>query len=282
MLTSNRGRIDTANFTVSKVFRRKVAISSSIHTIHRLQSSRSWQVFQVYGYLRVSSTMQVEGDSLETQERQIHAYAATKGWSVANENIFIEAGVSGSIDFSERPASARLLSVLKSGDTIIFTKLDRAFRNVRNAFNTLHELKQMGVNAHFLDLGGEVTGNGIGAIVFAVMSAFASFERERIATRIREVKQMQKSQGKFVGGRRAFGYAIVDGVKVPRDDEQQVIAQMKTMKVSGATLRQIQCWLAASQGVELSRMGVRGVLLREKDLRPHAYSESVPTDTHMW
>jgi DNA invertase Pin-like site-specific DNA recombinase len=107
-----------------------------------------------------------------------------------------------------------------------------------------------------------VTGNGVGAIIFAVLSSFAAFERERIATRIKEVKQMQKMQGKFCGGRRAFGYAIVDGVKVPKDDEQQVILHMKQMKGSGASLRDIQAWLSATQGRTFSRMGVRDILGR--------------------
>ena len=61
-----------------------------------------------------------------------------------------------------------------------------------------------------------MTGNGVGAIVFTILSAFATFERERIATRIREVEQMQKAQGKFTGGLRAFGYDVIDGLKVPR------------------------------------------------------------------
>jgi|688.fasta_scaffold507748_2 DNA invertase Pin-like site-specific DNA recombinase len=32
-------------------------------------------------------------------------------------------------------------SLLVAGDILIFSKLDRAFRNIRNALNTLHELK---------------------------------------------------------------------------------------------------------------------------------------------
>lgn len=218
---------------------------------------------QVYGYLRVSSTQQIEGDSLETQAKQIQAYATSKGWDVPVENIFVEAGVSGSIDFTDRPEGSRLLSLVKSGDTIIFTKLDRAFRNVRNAFNTLHDLKEIGVNVHFLDLGGEVTGNGVGAIVFAVMSAFASFERERIATRIREVKQMQKAAGKFVGGRRAFGHNIIDGRKQANDEEQEVIATMKSLRAAGQSYRSISAWLASNASVQLTAMGVRCVLMRE-------------------
>jgi putative DNA-invertase from lambdoid prophage Rac len=220
-------------------------------------------LLQVYGYQRVSSIQQVEGgSSLEAQGKQIQAYAASRGWEVPDHNIFVEAGVSGGIDFKDRPEGARLLQTVQSGDTVIFTKLDRAFRNVRNAFNTLHDLREHGVNVHFLDLGGEVTGNGVGAIIFAVLSSFAAFERERIATRIREVKQMQKIQGKFCGGRRAFGYEIADGVKVPKDDEQEVIQHMRAMKCSGASLRDIQSWLSATQGRTFSRMGVRDILGR--------------------
>ena len=76
--------------------------------------------------------------------------------------------------------------------------------------------------------------NGVGAIVFTILSAFATFERERIAARIREVKQLKKSQGKFTGGRRAFGYDVVDGVKVPREDEQVVIKEMIKMREKGS------------------------------------------------
>ena len=217
---------------------------------------------QIYGYLRVSSIMQVDGDSLDTQARQITAYATSKNWNVPAENIYVEAGVSGSIDFNERLEGAKLISVLKSGDTIIFTKLDRAFRNVRNAFNTLHDLREKGITVHFLDLGGEVTGNGVGAIIFAVLSSFAAFERERIATRIREVKQVQKAQGKFVGGRRAFGYQIVDGRKERREDEQQIISKMKLLRAAGNSYRFIASWLASSANVQMTPMGVRWVLHR--------------------
>jgi len=214
----------------------------------------------VYGYVRVSSIAQVDGESLETQSKQINSYAISKGWTVDLENIYVEAGVSGGTEFQDRPEGQKLISNLKTGDVLIFTKLDRAFRNVRNAFNTLHDLKERGICVHFLDLGGEVTGNGVGAIVFAVMSSFASFERERIATRIREVKQMQKAQGKFVGGRRAFGYDIVDGMKVPNKTEQGIISEMRTLKSSGTCLRDIKSWLEVSKGLQFSKMGIRGIL----------------------
>lgn len=215
----------------------------------------------MFGYVRVSTVTQArEGESLEAQRRQVVSYAASKGLELANDNVFVEAGVSGSTEFQQRPEGKRLFDQLQAGDMVIFPKLDRAFRNTRNALNVLHELKALGVHVHFIDLGGDVTGNGIGAIVFTILSAFATFERERIATRIREVKQLKKAQGKFTGGKRAFGFDVVDGVKVARSDEQIVIAAMRTMREGGASFRAIETWLNDTQNVQMSFMGVRHVL----------------------
>ena len=116
------------------------------------------------------------------------------------------------------------------------------------------------MSVHFIDLGGDVTGNGVGAIVFTILSAFATFERERIAARIREVKQLKKSQGKFTGGRRAFGYDVIDGVKVPREDEQAVIREMMKMQEQGIGYRNIAEWMANTQERRMTFMGVKRTL----------------------
>ena len=215
----------------------------------------------VFGYVRVSTLTQAqEGESLEAQRRQVVSYADSKGLHLSNENVFVEAGVSGGSEFQTRPEGGKLFEVLAKGDMVIFPKLDRAFRNTRNALNVLHDLKARDVSVHFIDLGGDVTGNGVGAIVFTILSAFATFERERIATRIREVKQLKKAQGKFTGGRRAFGYDVIDGVKVPREDEQAVICEMLKMRESGSTYRQLAKWMAETQERKMTFMGVRRTL----------------------
>jgi len=215
----------------------------------------------VYGYVRVSTLTQAkEGESLEAQRRQVVSYADSKGLELSLENVFVEAGVSGGSEFQSRPEGGRLFEALTEGDMVIFPKLDRAFRNTRNALNVLHELKARGVSVHFIDLGGDVTGNGVGAIVFTILSAFATFERERIAARIREVKQLKKTQGKFTGGRRAFGYDVIDGVKVPREDEQAVIREMAKMRADGAGYRDIAEWMAITQERKMTFMGVRRTL----------------------
>ena len=217
----------------------------------------------IYGYARVSTVTQVkEGESLETQKLQIQSYAISKGLELDAANIFVEAGVSGGIEFANRPEGSKLTQLVTTGDIIIFPKLDRAFRNTRNALNVLHDMKERKVSIHFIDLGGDVTGNGIGAIVFTILSAFATFERERIATRIREVKQVQKAQGKFTGGRRPFGFEVIDGVKVVKPEEQKVISRMKQLRTKGKSYGYIANWIKKSMDVNFTSMGIKSILSR--------------------
>ena len=211
----------------------------------------------IYGYVRVSTLQQAnEGESLDTQLRQIQSYSVLKRYDIPLENYITERGVSGSLEFEKRPEGGKLFEQLTSGDVLIFSKLDRAFRNTRNALNTLHELKQRGVSVHFIDLGGDVTNDGIGSVIFTILSAFATFERERIATRIREVKQVQKSDGKFLGGYTRFGYKVEDARLIPNPEEQLIIREMKDMKRRGMSLRRISAWLNRAHGVQMSHSTV--------------------------
>jgi len=210
-----------------------------------------------YGYVRVSTLQQAnEGESLETQLRQIKSYSELKGYSIPSENLITEKGVSGSLEFEKRPEGAKLFASLQQGDVLVFSKLDRAFRNTRNALNTLHELKERGVSVHFIDLGGDVTNDGIGSVIFTILSAFATFERERIATRIREVKQVQKTEGKFLGGFTRFGYSVEDEKLVPNPDQQAIIKEMRAMKRRGMSLRRISKWVHRTHGVSMSHSTV--------------------------
>ncbi len=97
----------------------------------------------VYAYTRVSTLTQAEdGDSLETQVRQVLAYASSRALELSEADVFVERGVSGGQEFGSRPAGSKLLASLSSGDFVIFPKLDRGFRNTRDALNVLHTLKK--------------------------------------------------------------------------------------------------------------------------------------------
>lgn len=222
-----------------------------------LRIERKELVMKVYGYIRVSTLQQAnEGESLETQLRQIQSYSVLKGYDIPLENFITEKGVSGSLEFHKRPEGSTLYEKLESGDVLVFSKLDRAFRNTRNALNTLHELKERGISVHFIDLGGDVTNDGIGSVIFTILSAFATFERERIATRIREVKQVQKTEGKFLGGFTRFGFKVEEEKLIKNPNEQAIIKEMKTMRRRGMSLRRISNWLNKTHGVTMSHSTV--------------------------
>lgn len=215
----------------------------------------------VFAYVRVSTVQQAgEGNSLEAQTNQVMSYAVSRGLKLTLDGIFVEKGVSGGAEFKSRTSGSRLLDELSKGDILIFPKLDRGFRNTRDALNTLHYLKEKGVSVHSIDLGGDVTGNGVGAIIFTILSAFACFERERIASRISEVKQLRKSQGFYVGGRRGFGFDVVDGKKVPNRREQKLLKEVRLMLDSGKSLRQAWIWLGQEKGVRIAYSSLRNAL----------------------
>jgi DNA invertase Pin-like site-specific DNA recombinase len=90
-----------------------------------------------------------------------------------------------------------------------------------------------------IDLGGDVCGNGISKMVFTILSAVAENERDRIRERIRDAKRHMAAQGRHMGGKRPFGWDVVDGKLVPNADEQATLERMKVMKRDGATYRAI-------------------------------------------
>lgn len=192
----------------------------------------------VYGYVRVSTKDQAaDGESLAVQRRQVEGYAMQHGWPL--DEVFVECGVSGGRKLETRPQGALLLERIRRGDVIIAPKLDRIFRSATDALRVLESLKAKGVALHLLDMGGCVTGNGIAQMVFTILSAVAQFERERIGERIRDVKDDLRTRGRYLGGNRPFGYAIVHGRLVPDTGEQQQIATIHRLKGKGLSHRAI-------------------------------------------
>lgn len=217
----------------------------------------------VFTYTRVSTDRQAdEGESLGAQQRQLDGYAMQHLLTITDRHE--ERGVSGSTPLDERPEGARLLDRLQPGDVILTPKLDRMFRSASDALRVLDDLKARGVALHMLDLGGDVTGNGISKLVFTILSAVAEAERDRTRERIRDVKRDQRARGRFLGGAIPFGFKQDDDGQLIEDAAQQAaIAAMRASAAAGDSLRKIAASLAA-QGFQLSHMGVAKVLARAK------------------
>ena len=212
----------------------------------------------VYGYVRVSTMKQAdEGLSLDVQRRQIQGYCVMHGFELTE--VDDEEGVSGSKPINQRPAGGALFARLKDGGIVIASKLDRCFRSALDALSVVEDLKRRGIKLHLLDLGGDISGNGLSKLFLTIASAFAEAERDRIIERVSQTKADQRQQGRFLGGNRPFGFEVVDGELVPHAAEQEAIARMQAMKAEGRSLRSIAAAVKA-EGFAVSHVAVARIL----------------------
>lgn len=216
----------------------------------------------VYCYARVSTGRQAEsGLSLEEQQRQVVAYCeAHRLGSV--ESFFIERGVSGALELTKRLEGSRLLSELRSGDVVVCSKLDRMFRSARDALNTVKEFEAKRISLHFIDLGGDVSTNGVAKLFFTIMGAVAEFERNRISERQRDAKAQAMSEGRYTGGKRKFGYRIevIDGRKrLVADWREQTVLNF-VIANGHLKLKEIQDCISSKFETELSMASISRLL----------------------
>ena len=213
----------------------------------------------VYGYARVSTLRQAnEGESLDVQKRQIEGYAHMHGLTL--DDIVVEEGVSGSVPVSERPRGGALFAALNKGDIVIAPKLDRLFRSALDALTVVENMRKRGVSLCLLDLGGDISGNGMSKLFLTIAAAFAEAERDRIRERISQVKADQKARGRYLGGTVPFGYRRGDdGELVPHELEQEAIGEIRRLRAQGRPLRAIADVVKA-KGLTISHEGVANVL----------------------
>ncbi len=143
---------------------------------------------------------------------------------------------------------------------MVAPKLDRVFRSALDALQVCADFKRRGVNLHLLDLGGDVTGNGVAGLFMKIAAAFAEFERDRIAERQRDVKRDMRARGKYLGGYTPFGHRVEDGELVEVPEEQAAIRAMVAMRAKKLSLRVIADEIRVRHHLSVSHVAVRRVL----------------------
>jgi putative DNA-invertase from lambdoid prophage Rac len=140
----------------------------------------------------------------------------------------------------------------------------------------LEELKRQRVALHLIDLGGDVTGDGISRLVFTILTAVAEAERHRIAERIKDIKADQRQCGRFLGGATPFGYRKTgDGGLIPEPSKQRAIKPMKELRQAGKSLRAI-AKIMRSKRFQMSHAAARNCLKPrwdESSLTPISFHE---------
>ena len=92
----------------------------------------------------------------------------------------------------ERPELSKMISGLRSGDTLVITKLDRLGRSVSQASSIITELLERGVTINVLNLG-ILSNDSVNTLMRNVLLSFAQFERDMIIQRTQEGKAVAKA-----------------------------------------------------------------------------------------
>jgi len=89
--------------------------------------------------------------------------------------------------------------LLKSGDTLVITRLDRLARSIRDLLGIIDTLKASGATIKALDDTWLDTGSAHGQLILTIMGALAEFERQMIRSRTEEGIKRAKAKGTVFG-----------------------------------------------------------------------------------
>ena len=139
---------------------------------------------KLIGYARVSSERQANNTSIDNQIERIELYS--KCYSHELIEIVKEVKSAGNIEDRKlfREVIERVLNS-KEIEGLAVTKIDRAFRELADLFNTVKDFKQAGKVLIAID-DNLNTSDPNSDLILGIMGSFAQFERNKLKQRVRE------------------------------------------------------------------------------------------------
>jgi site-specific DNA recombinase len=166
-------------------------------------------------YCRKSTDQSGVADEQKSVSRQLeHAtsYARRKDWTVADEYVYVDDGISGA-EFANRPGFLRLMNALKPRPPFQVLVMSEESRLGREAIETAYALKQLvtaGVRVFFYLEDRERTLDSPTDKIMLSLTTFADeLEREKARQRTYDAMSRKARAGHVTGGR-VFGYDNVD------------------------------------------------------------------------
>lgn len=193
------------------------------------------EVVRAAVYLRQSQDRSGDGLGIDRQREEVQRLIQARGWTVAAE--FVDNDVSA-LSRKPRPQFTAMLARVDAGefDVIVSRHLDRLLRRLSELESTLERCQRANVSIVTAADGVDTSGDG-GRLVARILSSVAQGEVERKGARQRSAAVQAAKQGRWVGGRRAFGYEA-DGVTI-RENEAALIKQGYADVLAGESLAEV-------------------------------------------
>lgn len=178
-----------------------------------------------YGYVRVSTRGQLEGNSIEDQTNDILK-------EYPDAEIIVEQ-YSGAKD---RNIFNSVLEKCSKGDRLIVTKLDRFCRTTKEGLEYIEALKNKGVRVHILNMG-LIEDTPMGQLIITNLLAFAEFERAMIIERTQAGKAIARTKDGFREGRpREYTDSQLDhAMELLKKHSYKKVSEMTRISVSTLT-----------------------------------------------
>ena len=197
-------------------------------------------------YARKSTAQTGVVDRERSVTRQIEharAYAVGKGWTVVDEHIYSDDGISGA-EFATRPGFLRLMNALKPLDVLVVSELSRLGREQIETGYALKRLSQAGVKIYsYLEDREILLDTPTDKFLMSAVNFAAEIERDKARQRTYDALQRKARAGQVTGGI-VFGYTNVrtEGAGVTRrinEPEAAVVRDIFQLCATGLGVRGI-------------------------------------------
>lgn len=178
---------------------------------------------KVYSYTRVSTSMQVDGFSLDAQNDRIEKYADYMDYEIVGR--YEDAGRSGK-SIEGRIEFQRMMDDIKTGKDevayVLVFKLSRFGRNAADVLSSLQFMQDYGVNLISVEDSID-SSKDAGKLMISVLSAVAEIERENILVQTMEGRKQKAREGGWNGGFSPYGYGLINGeLKIVEEEAEAV------------------------------------------------------------
>jgi len=198
-----------------------------------------------YGYARVSSKSQEANSSLESQKQEL----VRNG--ILESNITIEVG-SATNEIKNRPGFQNLIqNLLKEGDTLVVTKIDRCARNTLEFLKLQNILFKRNIQFISLDLPYSEDIN-INKLISTTLSSIAEFETNRRKERQMQSISAAKKAGKYRGRKTVIDDKLISEVKHLK--QQKMLSVTHLVKITGRSRNTIYKVLKEHLGYVSNRL----------------------------
>jgi site-specific DNA recombinase len=149
-----------------------------------------------------------QSGTVDTQRDYLVDWCAQHGHVVTD--IYVDDGVSGMLELSDRPEGARLLRDANRGlfDAVVMSRVDRAGRHQSVIWNFIGDLEALGVPAIFA-MQPMVTDTPAGQAQLGMFAVFAQLERALVIERMHEGRQHTARNAGWAGGPPPLGFSVL-------------------------------------------------------------------------